>query len=53
MRRLQPLIQERLDKLLERMREYGRNGDVLTISVAYVAFAAGRQHLIRFEAELF
>jgi hypothetical protein len=41
-RRLQPLIQERADKLLERFKEFGNSGKVLTISVAYVAFASGK-----------
>jgi hypothetical protein len=41
-RRLQPLIQERADLLLQRVKEYGSAKKVLTISVAYVAFAAGK-----------
>ena len=40
-RRLQPLIQERLDKLLERMKGFQISGEPLKISLAYVAMANG------------
>ncbi|KIN05428.1 hypothetical protein OIDMADRAFT_101996 [Oidiodendron maius Zn] len=37
-RRLQPMIEERLDKLLERVTEFGEDGEPMTISLAYAAF---------------
>ncbi|KAE9378827.1 putative cytochrome P450 [Stipitochalara longipes BDJ] len=39
-RRLQPLIQERVDILLARIKEFGISRQPLTISLAYVAFSS-------------
>lgn len=40
-RRLQPLIQERVDTLLDRINGFGVSGDVLNFSWAYTALANG------------
>lgn len=40
-RRLQPMIDERLDKLLERFVEFQKSGEPMTISLAFAAFTAG------------
>lgn len=45
-RRLQPVIQERMDKLLERIKGFKTSGEPLTISLAYVAFSSGTQTFI-------
>ncbi|RDW71072.1 hypothetical protein BP6252_07635 [Coleophoma cylindrospora] len=37
-RRLQPMIEERLDRLLERFGEFRQDGTPMTISLAYAAF---------------
>lgn len=41
-RRLQLMIEERLDKLLERVAEFGEDGEPMTISLAYAAFTNGK-----------
>jgi cytochrome P450 len=40
-RRLQPVIDERIDKLISRIKGFQNSGKPLTISVAYVAFSSG------------
>lgn len=40
-RRLQPVIQARVDKLLERIKEFQASGKPLTISLAYTAYSSG------------
>lgn len=40
-RKLQPVVQERVDKLLQRIQGFKDTGETLTISVAYVAFSSG------------
>lgn len=40
-RRLQPLIHERVGKLLSRIKGFKTSGEPLTISLAYVAFSSG------------
>jgi cytochrome P450 len=39
-RRLQPMIEERLDRLLEGFGEFQQSGESMTISLAYAAFTA-------------
>lgn len=40
-RRLQPVIQERVDMLLSRIGEFKNSGKPLTISLAYVSLSSG------------
>ncbi|TVY92481.1 Cyrochrome P450 monooxygenase [Lachnellula willkommii] len=40
-RRLQPVIQERVDKLLSRIKDFKVSGKPLTISLAYVSLSSG------------
>jgi len=40
-RRLQPMIEERLDKLLERFAEFQEDGEPMTVSLAYAAYTNG------------
>jgi cytochrome P450 len=40
-RRLQPVIQERLDKLMERFLGFRDSGDTMTASLAFAAFTNG------------
>jgi hypothetical protein len=40
-RRLQPVIQERVDMLLRRIREFKNSGNPLTISLTYVSLSSG------------
>jgi cytochrome P450 len=40
-RRLQPVIQERLDVMMERFRGFGNSGEVMTVSLAFAAFTNG------------
>lgn len=44
-RRLQPVINERIDKLMSRIMGFQDSGAPLTISVAYVAFSSGTASL--------
>lgn len=44
-RRLQPLLQERVDKLLERFEGFRNTGEVLNTSWAYAAFTNGKLHI--------
>lgn len=41
-RRLQPMIEARLDKFLGRVAEFAEDGQPMTISLAYAAFTNGR-----------
>lgn len=41
-RRLQPMIEERLDRLLERFAEFRQSEESLTVSLAYAAFTNGK-----------
>ena len=52
-RRLQPLIQERVDMLLSRIKEFGTSGEPLTISLAYVAFSSGKKCVLILLFDLF
>lgn len=47
-RRLQPLVQERVDKLLERIKGFKSSGEPLTISLAFTAFSSGVYFLSSF-----
>lgn len=40
-RKLQPLIVERVDAMLDRLREYKESGDVISLKLAFAAFTAG------------
>lgn len=40
-RRLQPMIEERLDVFLGRLTEFQESGEPMTISLAYAAFTNG------------
>lgn len=40
-RRLQPVIKERVDKLMSRIKELEDTGTPLTISLAYVSLSSG------------
>lgn len=40
-RKLQPIIEERIDKLIERIREYRDTGDVLDLATAFPALTYG------------
>lgn len=41
-RRLQPMIEERMNRLLERLVEFEQSGEPMTVSLAYAAFTNGR-----------
>jgi hypothetical protein len=43
-RRLQPVIDERIDKLISRIKGFRNSKKPLTISIAYVAFSSGRAY---------
>jgi cytochrome P450 len=40
-RRLQPMIEERIDALLGRFEEFKAEGEVMTVSLAYAALTNG------------
>jgi len=42
-RRLQPIIHERIEKLMSRIEGFQSSGEPLTISLAYVAFSSGKK----------
>ena len=44
-RRLQPLLEERVDRLLERFREAKASGAVVPLEYAFAAFSNGRKNL--------
>ena len=41
-RKLQPLIQERVDAVLERLEDFRQNGDAIRLDIAFAAYSAGR-----------
>lgn len=41
-RRLQPMIEERLDRLLERFVEFQASEEIMAVSLTYAAFTNGR-----------
>lgn len=43
-RRLQPVIEERLDRLLDRFTEFQESGDPMNMSLAYAALTNGEYH---------
>lgn len=42
-RRLQPMIEERLEKFMGRFAEFQGSGEPMTVSLAYAAFTNGRR----------
>jgi cytochrome P450 len=41
-RRLQPMIEERLEKFLGRFADFQKSGEPMTVSLGYAAFTGGR-----------
>jgi hypothetical protein len=45
-RRLQPMIEERLGKFMDRFAEFQESGEPMTVSLAYAAFTNGWSHFL-------